>query len=65
MLQLCNCTPTFLFAAGVSSIPIVDDNDSLVDIYCRRYDDKFLLDVFHSTFLLLILAPLSIIFLDF
>lgn len=24
------------FAAEVSSIPIVDDNDSLLDIYCRR-----------------------------
>lgn len=23
-------------AADVSSIPIVDDNDSLLDIYCRR-----------------------------
>jgi hypothetical protein len=24
------------FAAQVSSIPVVDDNDSLLDIYCRR-----------------------------
>lgn len=27
---------TFATAAQVSSIPIVDDNDSLLDIYCRR-----------------------------
>lgn len=26
----------FLFAAQVSSIPIVDDNDSLLDVYSRR-----------------------------
>jgi hypothetical protein len=28
---------SLLDAAGVSSIPIVDDNDSLVDTYSRRY----------------------------
>jgi len=25
-----------VLAAQVSSIPIVDENDSLIDIYCRR-----------------------------
>lgn len=32
----CYFTVTFATAAQVSSIPIVDDNDSLLDIYCRR-----------------------------
>ena len=27
----------FHFAAGVSSIPIVDENGSLVDVYARRF----------------------------
>lgn len=31
VMLLCLC-----FAAQVSSIPVVDDNDSLLDIYCRR-----------------------------
>lgn len=29
-------TVSFISAAQVSSIPIVDDNDSLLDIYSRR-----------------------------
>jgi hypothetical protein len=36
----CNFNHSYLFitscTAQVSSIPIVDENDSLVDIYCRR-----------------------------
>ena len=39
-LELSSFTSSYLrssFAADVSSIPIVDENDSLLDIYSRRY----------------------------
>lgn len=50
----------FCFAAQVSSIPIVDDNDSLLDIYCRRSVD-LTANVFMFLWLLIMLCLDSLI----
>lgn len=34
-----------IFVAEVSSIPVVDDNDSLIDIYSRRYTSIHTIDM--------------------
>lgn len=47
--------------ADVSSIPIVDDNDSLVDIYSRRYMFLFFRQL--RTLTLSWMTPFSMIFL--